>query len=346
MKRYEITKQYKEYHSDEISEFIHIYTKFHPWLHVDILLDDDEQYIINKHPLWIYFRNSYNNDIIDFIPLVITPTYCYIPMDVKLNISYYDFDEVRQFCMTFYNIIKSIADCKVDSSELVIAANNMWSHLINESSIGNKHPLFEMAKLPKSISGLPRDLYIDEDRSYIRGGHGPRIKFQEPLDIKTKRKWSSIDYKPSMTLDTSLDELDYFPSTLLKKENEKISNTELNHIKYFILANAQLLKDVADEIYDFEYFKQHFKKVDANGNIIYDPDKKPYVFYKRIQDLDVVRHNTTNKFNFLKNNKLISSIWFDEFTHFLPYKNTYRAFVRYGNKTAFLEPDGTLIPID
>lgn len=99
-----------EYSRYESSEFVHIWAHLKPWLNVDIGLDDDEYYKLNRHPLWIYFRNGYD-DSADWLPLIITPKRCYIPLPShKLNITYSDYHAVCEFGQTFHTYLKQLAD--------------------------------------------------------------------------------------------------------------------------------------------------------------------------------------------------------------------------------------------
>lgn len=62
---------YQEYYPDECSEFVHVWTKFHTWLPVDIALDD-QSYKLREHPLWIYFNNNYQIGEPVWAPLVVS----------------------------------------------------------------------------------------------------------------------------------------------------------------------------------------------------------------------------------------------------------------------------------
>ena len=49
--------------------------------------------------------------------------------------------------------------------------------------------LYEMAVFRKKTSGLPMDLYLDEEKTYLDGGHGYRIKFRGKDSGDNTRNW-------------------------------------------------------------------------------------------------------------------------------------------------------------
>lgn len=102
-----------EYSRYESSEFVHIWAHLKPWLKVDIGLDDDAYYKQNAHPLWLYFRNGYN-DTANWLPLIVTPERCYIPLPShKLNIIHSDYQAVCGFGQTFHASLQQLADCDI-----------------------------------------------------------------------------------------------------------------------------------------------------------------------------------------------------------------------------------------
>lgn len=112
-------KRYLEYSRYEISYFVHIWTHIKNWLPVDIALDDDAYYKYNSHPVWLYFRNSYDDSCEDWLPVVVDKN-PYIPLsDAHLNIAYLDYLSVCQFIHTYCELIKKLADSEINISDFV-----------------------------------------------------------------------------------------------------------------------------------------------------------------------------------------------------------------------------------
>ncbi len=135
--RYTLTgvhyREWLKYSVDECSEFIHIWANIKTWLNVDICLDDDAYYKMNEHPLWIYFRNGYDEGA-EWIPLIVTKNICYIPLlNCALNITFSDYDKVCDFCKMFYGFIKQLADSIISYSDFTSAVYNHMS-ILTESN--------------------------------------------------------------------------------------------------------------------------------------------------------------------------------------------------------------------
>lgn len=113
--RYSLTcseyQKWLDYSQDESHEFIHVWSHIKTWLNVDICLDDDGYYVMNEHPLWLYFKNGYDEATAEWVPLIISEEECYIPLrDVSLNIVASDFQDVCKFGSKYYILIKQLAD--------------------------------------------------------------------------------------------------------------------------------------------------------------------------------------------------------------------------------------------
>lgn len=333
-----IYNKWLSYKEDEHDEFVHLHKNLYAILDIDIALDDDMSYIYREHPLWLYFRNGYNNEN-DWIPLVISETECYIPLqDMQLNITAYDYAQLCMYGKTFYKFIKRLADKEIDISYYISSVYSLYN-LLNESN--QYTPLNEMAVLPSSISGLPRDLYIDDDQTYLKGKHGPRLKYKSPTYEKNKRRWPSVLFSDKINDDTDLDDIKVYIKD--KKQQNDISSEELNHIKYFVKANVQLLLQVANKEISFDYFKTAFTKVDKNGNILYKPNVKDYITYKSAgYGYDMVKRNTDGRYNYIKNGKLLSTNWFFTAEPFIKMGNSIHAFVRDDKGYATIDINGNI----
>jgi hypothetical protein len=97
--------------------------------------------------------------------------------------------------------------------------------------------LDEMANLAKSDTGLPVIIWLDSSRTYLRGGHGKRIKFQNDYGNTTNR--SNLI---SMTI--SKDD----PQIPEKYRNRvKLPAKDIDAVKTFVRNNYSLLDKLADE---------------------------------------------------------------------------------------------------
>lgn len=122
---------------------------------------------------------------------------------------------------------------------------------LEEKRIYEKECLQEMSRLAAKKSGLPVDLYIDDSKSYIRGGHAKRIKFQANSDDSRTESFSS------MTLDGKV-----VPETFPKKHS--IKNKEIEEISIFVKNNVFALEKIADKEIDFQDFMNvMIKKTEA-----------------------------------------------------------------------------------
>ena len=112
---------------------------------------------------------------------------------------------------------------------------------LEEKQIYEKQSLQEMSRLSTKKSGLPVDLYIDDSKSYIRGRHAKRIKFQANSDDSRTESFSS------MTLDGNI-----VPETLPKKHS--IKTKDIEKISNFVKNNVFALEKIADKEIDFQDF--------------------------------------------------------------------------------------------
>lgn len=108
-------RRWRRYRQDEASSFVHIWAHLSPYLNVDIGLDDDGYHKYFHHPLWIYFKNSYETDSREWLPLIVDGTECYIPLpEYHLHISEEDFREIVSFAGYYSKLIKRLADSEMN----------------------------------------------------------------------------------------------------------------------------------------------------------------------------------------------------------------------------------------
>lgn len=345
-------KKWKEYRKNEIYGFVFIPS--FPYKHslstpVDVMLDESRCYIRYKHPLWLYFKNGYLSDS-DWSPLIITENKCYVPLhNFELKIAPIHFLQLCDFAKKFSKLIKGLADKEIDYEDFSVCIRGVGfidKMYINEN-INNYYKgelLNEMATVSAKRTGLPRDIWVDNGRIWFhKTKHGPRIKFEEPVNTDSD-KWPSIPYakegQHKVDKNTPIDDIHVLAS---EEDLKDISTDEINHIKYFVRANIDLLYKMMDADYPPEFFLTHFKKVDAKGNITFDPNQKPYIVGKEIlPGITLVTDKQTGKHNFEKEGKLLSPKWFDHFNSFKAHNGKQRIEIYIDGQSHFLYTDGKL----
>ena len=122
---------------------------------------------------------------------------------------------------------------------------------LEEKRIYEKECLQEMSRLAAKKSGLPVDLYIDDSKSYIRGGHAKRIKFQANSDDSGTESFSSMTFDGKVV-----------PENFPKKHS--IKSKEIEKISIFVKNNVFALEKIADKEIDFQDFmKVMIKKTES-----------------------------------------------------------------------------------
>jgi hypothetical protein len=109
--------------------------------------------------------------------------------------------------------------------------------------------LEEMATLKKTVTKLPVNIWVDETKVYILGGHAKRIKFQGDYGNNTNR--SNL-----FTMILSKDN-PQVPAKQLPKL--KLPAKDIDAIKTFVRNNADLLDKLADEKIDIVGFLRQMK---------------------------------------------------------------------------------------
>lgn len=92
-------------------------------LPVKIWIDEGFAYLKYKHPLWLYFRNGYNEDA-ELDPIVIgcNP---YRPYDTPLQITNEDFGTLLDFVCKFQHELLQVANMKYDINDFIENLGNV-----------------------------------------------------------------------------------------------------------------------------------------------------------------------------------------------------------------------------
>jgi hypothetical protein len=109
--------------------------------------------------------------------------------------------------------------------------------------------LEEMAGLRKFRTKLPVNLWVDDSKTYAKGRHAKRIKFQGDRgnNINTSNLFSMIISKDDPQI----------PASQLPRL--KLPAKDIDAVKTFVRNNADLLSSLADAKIDFIAFTQQMK---------------------------------------------------------------------------------------
>lgn len=221
------------FYTDELIE----YAKLIPektGLPVTIYVDDGGAYKRNKHSLWVFMQNDYNNKA-KVIPITVSYNPQILVPENQINIPLNYVNEVLMFIKNNVKLLKDFADEKV-------------SHLDFYDSYkkGIRLPAYvtEMSTLRSKDSGLPVTIWIDEGSS---PQHDPRIKFQASNEQKITREFSSMSISP-------------IPKVFNLPEKCGLSGRQIDEIKEFVKNNEKLLLNVANGTMNYDDFLKNMIK--------------------------------------------------------------------------------------
>jgi hypothetical protein len=108
---YNTITEYQSVNKGEMWEYERI-PPINSGLAVDIFADDGQSYKLRKHPKWIYFRNSYDSDKHEYLPVLIDKNPRIPAINVVLNISHQDLDDIKYYVLKNYSQLSQMADGK------------------------------------------------------------------------------------------------------------------------------------------------------------------------------------------------------------------------------------------
>ena len=278
-------------------------------LPVDVYLDESNAHASYGHEVIMFFRNSYNDKMHVFVAMSVSNNPI-ILTDDKINIHNNDVKRIRRWVIKYRDWIIALAECRIRYQTFSdrIAKYHENKRQLNEM-MEYDLPIYEMAKLYKSESGLSNDIWLDDDGLYKLGGHALRFKVcpnkKGEYDKNRTKSWIPFMIHNGEFIDGG----------------EKLFNrNEIEGLRLFKDINKQLIKDLADGLIDFERFKSLFKKVkNIIGNKwIIDSDNKnddvknEYDVAARFKNGYTMVHLINDVgFNILTpNNKLLLSDWY------------------------------------
>lgn len=110
----------------------------------------------------------------------------------------------------------------------------------------NKNILKEYVTLRSELSGLPMDLWLDDNRLYEP--HAPRIKFRASKDQRTTREFTSM-------LISNPNQIENMPN------KHTIRTRDIMKLKEFVATNQELLLALANKDINYGEFIEQMIKV-------------------------------------------------------------------------------------
>ncbi len=177
--------EWSNYRNDENSCFHLLPRSLYHWINVDIKLDNCQSYQKRGHPLWIYFRNSYNESEEEWIPLTVDRKPIIPFPDLKLKISQNHFKEVSDFVSYYSDLLRELADIDMNFNGFIRSADDL-SKILESQKCYTESDVEELSitssiidkfqTTPESISyvifirraerDLPPHIHIGDDETY------------------------------------------------------------------------------------------------------------------------------------------------------------------------------------
>ena len=226
---------------------------------VDIWFDDCKSYIMNEHPLWLYFMNGYSREISEFIPINISDNPEILISNPDLNIDEYDLESIRQFIITFKNELTLVANDELTNYKfaLFVRIKNKgkpikwrgYDDFEKYKEEGSLEELMEYYKLSPNVTNIPVEIWFDNCKSYVRHNH---------------LLW--LYFRNSYTIDVG----DFIPISISREPQIMINNSKINidediilKIKEFIIRYREELVLVANDKMKEIDFEELVKMVEA-----------------------------------------------------------------------------------
>ncbi|MDE6824102.1 MAG: hypothetical protein K2J27_05155 [Duncaniella sp.] len=228
---------YKLQDIDKLYEYMRL-DKEHTGLNNDILVDDCKSYKRDNHPLLIFVQNVGK----EYVPISVAKQPKILDKDIQLKISHEDIEKIKKFVSINADLIQDFANEKISVANFIKLIAKIDGNMIEE----NKSLITEMATLRRDVSGLPMDLWLDDNKMYEP--HAPRVKFRASNEQRNTRQFSSM-------LITNPNQIENMPS------RPTIRKRDINILKQFVVANRDLLLALANKEINYEVFLQRMVKI-------------------------------------------------------------------------------------
>jgi hypothetical protein len=239
---YDDFDKYRRGNEEEMDDF-HVMRKKLTGLPVNIFIDNAYSYQYGKHQLWMYFQNDYYdkapNNNGNLLPISVESNPKLLVNPSMLKISESDLNILIKFVKLNRVILVKMANMKIDDR---VFYRNMDANRSKLKESVDRMLLTEMAKtIGGNITGLPVTIWLDETQQYLRGGHGPRIKFHA---VKGEQPNTHNNFG-SMSISDN-------PEVMSIPRNANISSWEIELIKKFVIYNKDLLLKLINNEIDYK----------------------------------------------------------------------------------------------
>lgn len=228
-----------EQRESELWEFVRL-TPEQTGLGHEIYVDNGGAYVNHNHKLWLYV-----DDDGEQIPVTVEKNPTARAFIRGKNIR---FDDIIEFIQLNYGLLKNLADEKVDYQSFLKLIRKVGNRSVIYRNTGL---LNEMATLRGNKSGLPTTIWLDDNRLYKR--HAPRIKFRADFQNKDTRNDPSMEVR-------NPDRIHNMPPKV------DLTTSQIEHIKKFVVANADNIVALSNKEIKFEAFLSLTKIVDEIGD--------------------------------------------------------------------------------
>lgn len=254
------------------------------WTHefnlpVDIHVDTYCTYKLLNIPMCLFFRNGYDKQD-EWIPITIDKSPKCLGKG-KVGITKRDYFAVYHFVSLYRDELAALANRKINYLEFYEKVVNKRKKLTESREL-----LLEMSVITKDITGLDRDIWVDEGGTYKKGGHWIRIKVEVPSSRNDTHGWATLKI-PSYEW-VGGDDLSF-------KDKEKI-------VKYAKLNVEGLTNLTLGTIAMNDYLASSIK-IGKDGVPINPKVEKEWKFFKSAgpNDIDIVKNSGIKTgFNYIK----------------------------------------------
>ena len=228
-----------------------------------IYVDSCKSFLFNNHPMWMYAECKISKDI-DVIPISISRSpqvLCSVQLDKSQKET---IESAKRFIINHTPLLTEYARGN-------IGIIDFYKVLNSKSQILSEGILLEMPVLQSNVTGLPTDIWVDNDRNKQ---HTNRIKFNDKGNGYT-REWAS------MTIDST----NPIVKNLSNKTN--LSSSDIEKIRNFVRYNYDILNRLATDPtmnYENEFIPYIFKMKGEKGYDI--PQKRIEQVTENIVDVE------------------------------------------------------------
>ena len=189
--------------NDELMFFCEVPKQLIDNINIQVLLDENEMYKRDGHPLWLYVQNGKNSN--EYIALTIENEPKIANGIKNINLTNSEIGAIYNFILYNKSIIKNIADKKIRSYKI-------FRELLSQDlqMAESKTAINEMAVIGKEDTGLPVDIWLEFTRT-PKNHSLYRFKFQAEQGEKNSRNWPTVIFG-----NTTVEVLNMTKKTFLK----------------------------------------------------------------------------------------------------------------------------------